>query len=524
MVPDIPHLTKSKYISGLQCHRKLWLECYKPRKFKLSEPGSAIAIGNKIGRHAFEMFPGGVEVTSKAFEHAKAIDHTKRLMKKKDVTAIFEAAFEFDGIWARIDILERISKNRWGIREVKSSQSVKSYHIDDVAIQYYVLAGSGLKVASVEVVHINKEFVLKTGNKINWNKFFKREEVLNDVKLKQEEVKTNLNSQKEILTRKSAPDVDPSRKQCSTPFLCDNWLDCTKKKPDDWVQILYRINASSVQKLKNDGIEAIKDLPKNFKLSSIQEIQSTVITTNKEYISGALSDALSDFGFPTFYLDFEYIQPIIPKFSGSRVGERLPFQWSIHRVEDALELSKIKEKGEPEFHREYLARGTDDFREECATKLLEVLGNSSDPIIVYFSGAEKGAIESLADNVPKLSRDLRLLIPRLRDLLVIVRSHICLPTFFPKERPLGTSTYSIKNVATPLSPEFSYGDLDGLSGGMAAAEAFYRIMEREYKEGESEKELRNELLMYCRFDTLAMVKVHQSLLRIANETVSIGNQ
>ena len=81
MVPDIPHLTKSKYISGLQCHRKLWLECYKPRKFKLSEPGSAIAIGNKIGRHAFEMFPGGVEVTSKAFEHAKAINHTKRLMK-----------------------------------------------------------------------------------------------------------------------------------------------------------------------------------------------------------------------------------------------------------------------------------------------------------------------------------------------------------------------------------------------------------------------------------------------------------
>ena len=47
---------------------------------------------------------------------------------------------------------------------------------------------------------------------------------------------------------------------------------------------------------------------------------------------------------------------------------------------------------------------------------------------------------------------------------------------------------------------------------MGAAAAFYRILEGEYQEGETQKKLRNELLMYCRYDTLAMVKVHQALL------------
>ena len=131
MTSNRPYLTKSKYISGLQCHRKLWLECHEPAKFVPSEPGSPIDIGNKIGRFAQEIFPGGVEVTSKAFEHKEAVDCTKELMTNKNVTAIYEAAFEFNEIRTRVDILERLSKNNWGIREVKSSQSVKSYHIAD---------------------------------------------------------------------------------------------------------------------------------------------------------------------------------------------------------------------------------------------------------------------------------------------------------------------------------------------------------------------------------------------------------
>ena len=59
------------------------------------------------------------------------------------------------------------------------------------------------------------------------------------------------------------------------------------------------------------------------------------------------------------------------------------------------------------------------------------------------------------------------------------------PEYFPKDYSLSSSTYSIKNIVTPLSPSFSYNDLDGVSNGMAAVEAFYRIMHREFKEGET---------------------------------------
>ncbi len=71
---------------------------------------------------------------------------------------------------------------------------------------------------------------------------------------------------------------------------------------------------------------------------------------------------------------------------------------------------------------------------------------------------------------------------------------------------------------TPLSPDFKYSDLVGVSQGMAAAEAFFRIMTGEFKEGESAETLSKELLEYCRYDTLAMVKVHRALLKMADAT------
>ncbi len=37
------------------------------------------------------------------------------------VPAVFEAAFEYDGIRIRVDVLEHLAREDWGLREVKSS-------------------------------------------------------------------------------------------------------------------------------------------------------------------------------------------------------------------------------------------------------------------------------------------------------------------------------------------------------------------------------------------------------------------
>ena len=49
--------------------------------------------GNRIGRGACALFPGGVEVTEKPYEHEAAVARTLELMAG-DTPAIFEAAFE----------------------------------------------------------------------------------------------------------------------------------------------------------------------------------------------------------------------------------------------------------------------------------------------------------------------------------------------------------------------------------------------------------------------------------------------
>ena len=59
------------------------------------------------------------------WEHDKAVRQTADLMADKSVPAIFEGAFEYEGIRIRADVLERKPLNHWSLHEVKGSTSVK---------------------------------------------------------------------------------------------------------------------------------------------------------------------------------------------------------------------------------------------------------------------------------------------------------------------------------------------------------------------------------------------------------------
>src|SRR5262245_65973809 len=91
-----PLLSKSKYIDGLQCPRRLWLSCHEPG---LATPPTASRVavldqGAEIGRRARGLFAEGVLVDEEAWEHGQATARTRQLMADPGVGAIFEAAFE----------------------------------------------------------------------------------------------------------------------------------------------------------------------------------------------------------------------------------------------------------------------------------------------------------------------------------------------------------------------------------------------------------------------------------------------
>src|SRR5690349_15986694 len=107
-MPNATYLTKSRYVAGLQCLRRLWLNVHEPADREGPELGSAQDAALEIGRMAHLLFPGGVLVEENPWEHPAAMARTASLMSDRSVPAIFEAAFEHGGVRVRVDVLERL--------------------------------------------------------------------------------------------------------------------------------------------------------------------------------------------------------------------------------------------------------------------------------------------------------------------------------------------------------------------------------------------------------------------------------
>ena len=62
------HLTKSRYVAGLQCPKRLWLTCYDPQLGTPAGPAKQALFdtGTEVGRAAWELFPGGIPVAERA--------------------------------------------------------------------------------------------------------------------------------------------------------------------------------------------------------------------------------------------------------------------------------------------------------------------------------------------------------------------------------------------------------------------------------------------------------------------------
>jgi hypothetical protein len=296
------HLTKSRYAAGLQCLRRLWLNVWEPAEWEEPESGSAEDVGLEIGRMARLLFPGGVLVEEKPWEHGAAVKRTAALMADRSVPAIFEAAFDHSGLRVRVDVLERLPRGYWGIREVKSAGEVKGHHYDDVAVQVHVLRGTGVRVSSVEIFHVNKDY--KRGRKgISWPSFFRRVDVKAEAVDHLDGIEIRLNEQLACLSGSRAPKIEPDA-HCHAPYTCEHWDRCTASKPADWVFYMPNFNAGRRAELQALGVEAISAIPDDFPLSPRQEIIRDMTRNGRPFVAPDLSERLDGFGPPAFYLDF----------------------------------------------------------------------------------------------------------------------------------------------------------------------------------------------------------------------------
>jgi len=488
------HLTKSRYIAGLQCPRRLWLLVHEPPPYEEPAPGSPLDIGQDIGRKAHLLFPGGASIDEEPWRHVEAVARTAALMSDERVPAIFEAAFEYDDIRIRVDVLERLAHGTWGLREVKSSSGPKDYHFDDIALQAFVLEGAGAAVASIELLHVNTAYV-RGPDGICWTDFFARVDVHDAVAARLVDLPHRLPALRDCLGMVELPHAEPGS-QCGTPFACEFWDQCTADKPADWIRYLPRLSQASASDLEALGIESISLIPPNFPLTSKQVIIRDATASGHPYVTPDLARLLRSCGPPACYLDFEAMMPPIPLYEGTRPYQTIPFQWSLHAI-DAVGVLH---------HREFLAEDGCDPRRRFAETLIEALAAFDGPIVVY-SAYEQTRLKELAGEFPDLSASLNALIARLVDLLPIVRAAVYFPEF--------QFSNSIKSVAPALCPGFGYDDLEGVADGGAASAAFLQLASGSLTIPEQVEQLRAALLAYCQRDTLALVEVHRALTRLA---------
>lgn len=491
LVPRAPHLSKSRYLTGLQCERRLWLSWHDPEKAAASPAGSIFAVGHEVGQLAHDLFPGGVLIGGGPSEFNQAVQQTRTLIADASVPAIFEAAFVFDRVRVRADLMERLPDGRWALHEVKSSARLKSENLDDLTVQTYVIEGAGLTIARAHLVHINTSYSRgPTG--INAQGVLSSMDVTAEVRAALVDVPLRVKRMHEILALSEAPPRAPSQ-HCFKPYECEFWGRCTSAKPEDWIWHLPRLTADQFRSLEAEGVHSIRDIPSTFALSDPQRRVVGAWRKGGMVVQSGLAAVLPKYT-TCGYLDFETLSPALPLYAGTRPYQRVAAQWSLH----------VRQSGELQ-HAEFLSDMQDDPSREFTVGLLQAT-DFDGPVFVY-SSFERSVLRELTAKLPDLADRISALDARLVDLLPTVRGYIDHPRF--------NGSNSIKVVAPVLAPEVTYDLLEGVADGSAASEALYRLATNQLQSQETITSLRRSLLHYCRLDTLALARTHEALEELA---------
>lgn len=485
----VPRLSKSKFLSGLQCHKRLYLEIHHP--LLATKPDAATQamfdMGTEVGELARSRFPGGALVTAGYRQTEAALTQTAALIQDLTVPAIFEAAFLHGGVLVRADILERVptvdgQTSGWRLIEVKSSTKVKDVHFEDLAVQSEVILAAGLTLVSVCLMHVNTGYLYRDGA-IDLTELFAIQDLSEIVAQRRTAVPERLAEMNHMLLQSQSPVIEPDR-HCHTPYDCPFWENCTKDKPARWIHYLPG-SKHVVGQLVQQGVMTIDEIPADTKLSPAQRR----VKENVEWVSAKLGPVLEAVQYPVHHLDFETVMLAVPRFSETRPYQALPVQWSNHIEQANGELC----------HEEFLHKDESDPRKVLAESLLQSLGDRGS--ICVYSPYERSVIEQLAAALPSLKQSLLRIIGRLWDLFPIIRDHYYHPAF--------GGSYSIKSVLPAMVPSLAYDDLIIKEGGHAASQ-YYRMVfvETDWVERATIEEA---LLRYCARDTLAMVELRRAL-------------
>ena len=486
-----PLLSKSKYLTGLQCPKYLWMQIHEPDRIPEADAITQYIFdqGHVVGEYAKKLFPGGIDIPHDDF--MDNIVTTKKLLVERK--PLFEAGIRYGNIYSRLDILNPVDEDEWDIIEIKSGTSVKEVYIDDVSFQKFCCEKAGLGIRSCKLGFINKQYI-KYGE-IDPRELFILEDISTQVEEISEGMEERVCNLLEVISNKACPEMTIGQ-HCLAPYECPLRVECWEFLPKNSIFDL-RGGKTNQFSLYEQGILSIKDIPDDIPLSRQQQIQKEcVMTSNVHVEKEEIRQFLNKLKYPLYYLDFETFGPAIPLYDGTRPYQDVPFQFSLHVVKN--------DASEP-VHHSFLADGIVDPRLQILRELQKLLG-SEGSIIAYNAGFEEGVLKELVEASPEYTDWLEGILTRVVDLLYPF-------TNFHYYNASQKDTASLKKVLPAVTGK-GYEEMS-IGAGMDASVAYGRIMFSDATQEEISR-VRADLVKYCKLDTEGMIWVVDKLRQLSD--------
>lgn len=492
-------LSKSKLIAYRQCPKRLWLELQRLKLRDDSAAEAAFAIGNEVGEAARQVYDpegSGAFIDRDDLGYDEALRRSAVLLEAGE-GPVFEAALHDDGVLAFADVMllagSQYGDGEWRLVEVKSSTSVKDYHRDDLAIQVFVAGRMGVPIASAAVAHIDNTFVYQGDG--DYRGLFREVDLTDETEMRGFEVFEWIQEAQDVAGLAEEPKI-PMGPQCADPFECPFAAYCGRDRPQAEYPLssLPKLSAARRTAIEELGIIDLREVPDLLLTDNQNHVREVTISGEVWFDAAGAEAALSGYGFPARFLDFETVMLPVPRWKNTRPYQQIPFQFSLHRVEANGSLH----------HEAFLDVSGEDPTRALAEALVAGTGDEG-PIFVYNAGFEGRVLRELGKRFGDLADPLQSIADRLVDLLPIAKAHFYAPSQH--------GSWSLKAVLPAACPDLSYEALDGVADGNMAVEAYQEAIRAETNP-ERRAELELQLLAYCHLDTLAMVRLWELFRRV----------
>ncbi|MCC7196688.1 DUF2779 domain-containing protein [Candidatus Peregrinibacteria bacterium] len=489
-------ISKTDFTRYLKCPRYGWLCKHKPELCHEKTKRTA-KQGMEVEALAHGLFAEGVEIPfgKRHLDLSAAATKTQELMAAPKVQVIYQATVHTDKYLCRADIMVRDADGKgWHLYEVKAVTKLRPEHLADISFQANVFEHVGIPVYTYSLVYLDKNYQYDEQKGLELKKMFLIKDLTKEIHEHKQEFNQQMEEAHAVLTSPKEPHPAVLKKSFNPalPPLLEEYY--WKDIPDYSIYDISFITKKELIKLSEQKILLIKDIPNDFFKPGYKQLQVRLTKTHTRHIDHVkLKERLATYQYPLYFLDYETVNPAIPRFNGTRPYQKIVFQYSLHvqrTPESSLE------------HFEFLHTEKDNPMPHLLKQLQTEIGDHG-TVFTWNQTFEKSCNTAMAKDYPQHSDFLLTVNERVSDLMKIFEEDIYADYQFK-----GRTT--IKKILPILVPELNYENL-GIQHGGHAMDAWHDLMS---DQAINRQETIKNMLEYCGQDTLAMVRILEFLRKV----------